>query len=67
MICVPEAPMLRSVAITFMRSIDECRNRICDADAADQQRREADEDQELPQPLQHPRDLRRGIEPVRRS
>ena len=44
--------------------VDERRHRIGDADAADEQRRQADEGQELPQPLQRAAHLRGGIAPV---
>ena len=41
--------------------VDERRHGIGDADATDEQRRKSDENQELPQPLERARDLRRGI------
>ena len=44
--------------------VDEGRHRVGDADAADQQRGEPDERQELPQPLERAAHLRRGIAPV---
>src|SRR5262245_58901060 len=39
-------------------------DRIGDADAANQQRRQANQGEELAQPLQGPRHLRRGIAPI---
>ena len=45
-------------------AIDVGRNRVGDADAADQQRGEADEGQELAQALQRARHLRGGIAAV---
>ena len=45
-------------------AIDVGRNRIGDADAANQQGGQADQRQELAQPFQRARDLRRGIAPV---
>ncbi len=45
-------------------AVDVGGDRVGDADAADQQRREPDQRQELAQPLQRARDLRRGIAPV---
>ena len=45
-------------------AIDVGGDRIGDADAADQQRGEPDQRQELAQPLERARDLRRGIAPV---
>ena len=45
-------------------AIDVGGNRIGDADAADQQRGEADQGQELAQPLERARHLRRGIAAV---
>ena len=45
-------------------AIDVGGDRIGDADAADQQRGEPDERQELPQPLERARHLRGGIAPV---
>ena len=44
--------------------VDEGRDRVGDADAADEQRGQPDERQELPQPLQRAAHLRRGIAPV---
>ena len=44
--------------------VDERRHGVGDADAADEQRRQADERQELPQPIQRAAHLRRGIAPV---
>ena len=41
--------------------VDERRNGIRDADATDQERCKSDENEELPEPLERPRDLRRGI------
>src|SRR5439155_20315469 len=45
-------------------AIDVGGDRVGDADAADEQRGEPDEGEELPQPLERARDLRRGIAAV---
>src|SRR4029077_2126917 len=45
-------------------AVDIGGDRIGDADAADQQRGQADERQELAQPLQRARNLRRRVAPV---
>ncbi len=60
----PVAPRLLKVAITLRRRSMIGGDRVGDADAADQQRGEADQGQELAQALQRARHLRRGIAPV---
>ncbi len=58
------APMLFIVAMTLRRLSMKVDDRVRHADAADQQRRQPDEGEELAQALERAADLRRGIAPV---